>query len=212
MMKRKVKRYAAGSSVYEDDEPSLPSGRTQMSDPYEDAPEFNRARAIAEGEKISEGERVSNMPASDKPARTSKTKVVTKEELAKSGLSLRDYLNKQQGLTRRGEPTVKVVKTESKVEEAPEPKVVKSVEKYETPYDRKNRQNREAGIDFDSMVGKLKNRIMGASDSGQDRIITGMRKNAGTNMGMGSGMKKGGKVSSASSRADGCCIRGKTRA
>jgi len=30
-----------------------------------------------------------------------KAKVVTKEELAKSGLSLRDYLNKQQGLTRR---------------------------------------------------------------------------------------------------------------
>jgi hypothetical protein len=26
------------------------------------------------------------------------------------------------------------------------------------------------------------------------------------------GMKKGGKVSSASKRADGCCIRGKTRA
>lgn len=31
-------------------------------------------------------------------------KAVTKEELAKSGLSLRDYMNKQQGLTRRKEP------------------------------------------------------------------------------------------------------------
>ena len=28
----------------------------------------------------------------------------------------------------------------------------------------------------------------------------------------GKGMKSGGKVSSASKRADGCCIRGKTRA
>jgi hypothetical protein len=28
----------------------------------------------------------------------------------------------------------------------------------------------------------------------------------------GAGMKKGGKVKSASARADGCCIRGKTRA
>jgi hypothetical protein len=28
----------------------------------------------------------------------------------------------------------------------------------------------------------------------------------------GQGMKKGGKVSSASKRADGCCIRGKTKA
>lgn len=33
-----------------------------------------------------------------------KAKVVTKEELAKSGLSLRDYMNKQQGLTRRESP------------------------------------------------------------------------------------------------------------
>ena len=32
----------------------------------------------------------------------SKSKIVTKEELEKSGLSLRDYMNKQQGLTRRG--------------------------------------------------------------------------------------------------------------
>lgn len=34
-------------------------------------------------------------------AAPTKAKIVTKEELAKSGLSLRDYLNKQQGLTRR---------------------------------------------------------------------------------------------------------------
>ena len=32
-----------------------------------------------------------------------KQRVVTKEELAKSGLSLRDFLNKERGLTRRGE-------------------------------------------------------------------------------------------------------------
>jgi hypothetical protein len=32
-----------------------------------------------------------------------KANIVTKEELEKSGLSLRDYMNKQQGLTRRGE-------------------------------------------------------------------------------------------------------------
>jgi hypothetical protein len=34
-----------------------------------------------------------------------KPPIVTKEELAKSGLSLRDYMNKQQGRTRRGEVT-----------------------------------------------------------------------------------------------------------
>ena len=34
---------------------------------------------------------------------------------------------------------------------------------------------------------------------------------AGTQAMAGQGMKKGGKVSLASSRADGCCIKGKTR-
>lgn len=34
-----------------------------------------------------------------------RTPMVTKEQLAESGLSLRDYLNKQQGLTRRSEST-----------------------------------------------------------------------------------------------------------
>jgi len=36
---------------------------------------------------------------------TKKTPIVTKEELEKSGLSLRDYMNKQQGLTRRNAPS-----------------------------------------------------------------------------------------------------------
>lgn len=46
----------------------------------------------------------SRMPASSGRAASVAPKVVTKEELAKSGMSLRDYMNKQQGLTRRGAP------------------------------------------------------------------------------------------------------------
>jgi len=47
----------------------------------------------------------------------------------------------------------------------------------------------------------------------QDRILTGIKKKADENKFMGStGMKSGGKISSASKRADGCAIRGKTRA
>jgi hypothetical protein len=89
----------------------------------------------------------------------------------------------------------------------------KPAPRYETPYDRMNRSNRESGTDFDSMVGKLKDRITGASDRGQDRILTGIKKKSDENKFMGStGMKSGGKVSSASKRADGCAIRGKTRA
>lgn len=40
-------------------------------------------------------------------AEPAKRNIVTKEELEKSGLSLRDYMNKQQGLTRRGEPAMR---------------------------------------------------------------------------------------------------------
>ena len=46
-----------------------------------------------------------NIEAVETPKVSAKPKVVTKEELAKSGLSLRDYMNKQQGLTRRGGST-----------------------------------------------------------------------------------------------------------
>jgi hypothetical protein len=51
-----------------------------------------------------------------------KPKIVTKEELAASGLSLRDYMNKQQGLTRRGEPSTASTKSEpsSRQQTAPE--------------------------------------------------------------------------------------------
>jgi hypothetical protein len=99
--------------------------------------------------------------------------------------------------------------------------------KYESAYDRMNRTNREAGVDFDSMIGKLKKRLSGASDSGQDRILTGIKKKADENKFMGSTkMKSGGSVKpssmgavkqakpsygSASSRADGIATKGKTR-
>jgi len=44
----------------------------------------------------------SGAPPAAKPS-ARKSKMVTKEELEKSGMSLRDYMNKQQGLTRRKE-------------------------------------------------------------------------------------------------------------
>lgn len=162
------------TSPYEDDEPSLPSGRTQMSDPYEDAAEVNRARAEEEGKKISEGERVSNMPASAK----TKAKIVTKEELAKSGLSLRDYLNKQQGLTRRESPKPKMADAEE------------VAQKYRPRYN-------PAGAAPKQTMGRQPQPFMPGD---VDNTFPGAK------------FKSGGKVRSASQRADGIAIRGKTRA
>ena len=219
MAKRKMKRYAEGDIV-EGENPNI------------DDETRARARKFVEDNMATEEPASRFVPKMAAPAvkPMAKPAVVTKEELAKSGLSLRDYMNKQQGLTRRGDSMEKAFpmgeektfpKTSAKAsttdtgDEAGRlgNRYKKPAPKYETPYDRMNRTNREAGIDFDSAIGKLKKRITGASDSGQDRILTGIRKKSDENKFMGStGMKSGGKVSSASKRADGIAIRGKTRA
>ena len=206
MATRKMKRYAEGDLV-EGENPNID--------------DETRARARKYVEDNMESEPVSRFTPKSAPA---KARAVSKKELEDSGLSLRDYMNKQQGLTRRGSSageektpsrtSAKVSTTDTGDESARlESRYKKPAAKYETPYDRMNRTNRESGTDFDSMLGKLKNRITGASDRGQDRILTGIKKKSDENKFMGStGMKSGGKVSSASKRADGIAIRGKTRA
>ena len=57
--------------------------------------------AANQGEDLAAEQRGENILKGMRDAEA-KPKVVTKEELAKSGLSLRDYMNQQQGLTRRG--------------------------------------------------------------------------------------------------------------
>lgn len=123
-------------------------------------------------------EAATEAPAAPAPAKA-KPKIVTKEELAKSGLSLRDYMNKQQGLTRRGEKA------------APAPK---AAPKYETSYDRSRREDREAGRDFDSMVGKLKDRITGAGDRGKALPLKSTKSESGNKFMGSTGLKSGGSV------------------
>lgn len=206
MATRKMKRYAEGDIV-EGENPNID--------------DETRARARKFVEDNMESEPVSRFTPKSAPA---KARGVSKKELEDSGLSLRDYMNKQQGLTRRGSSageekmpsrtSAKESTTDTGDESARlESRYKKPAPRYETPYDRMNRTNRESGVDFDSMLGKLKNRITGASERGQDRILTGIKKKSDENKFMGStGMKAGGKVSSASKRADGIAIRGKTRA
>lgn len=85
-------------------------------------------------------------------------------------------------------------------------------QKYETPFDRSRREDREAGRDIGSIAGRIKERIMGSGDRGQSRILRDVRPGATNPKTMlPTGMKKGGSVSKASSRADGIAQRGKTR-
>lgn len=66
---------------------------------------------------------------------------------------------------------------------------------YETPYDRSRREDREAGRDFDSLVGGLADRVRTAGDRGGDRLLRDarIRKDEQTFMGSGN-YKKGGSV------------------
>lgn len=83
---------------------------------------------------------------------------------------------------------------------------------YETPFDRSRREDREAGRDIGSVLSRVKDRIMGAGDRGQDRILRDTRPGATNPKTMlPTGMKKGGSVSKASKRADGIAQRGKTK-
>jgi len=99
-----------------------------------------------------------------------KAPVITKEQMKKAGFdNLRDYMNAQKGLTRRGERS-----------KQPSPQDI----------DRLEAASTAAGMRADRekyMKEKSMDRVRG-------------------------GMKSGGKVSSASKRADGIAIRGKTRA
>lgn len=84
---------------------------------------------------------------------------------------------------------------------APAPAPAAPKPKYETAYDRMNRRNREEAAARSA-----------ATPKGQDRILRDVRPgqvNAKTLL--PTGMKKGGSVSKASGRADGCAQRGKTR-
>ena len=147
------------------------------------------------------------------PAAQPKAKMVTKEELAKSGLSLRDYMNKQQGLTRRGEkPTAPASYSNEGRGSTPPKKAPYSNEgrgstppksTYETPYDRLNRRNaeqsaakKEYGESTRAETARLAKKSSGAMDP---------------NTLLPKRMAKGGSISSASSRADGIAQRGKTR-
>lgn len=113
-----------------------------------------------------------------KPASSDKTKTVTKAELEKSGLSLRDYLNKQQGLTRKESAKAAVPDAEA-------------MEKKMVP------RFNPAGAAPKQTMGRQRQPFMPGD---VDNSFPGAK------------FKGGGKVRSASARADGIAIRGKTRA
>jgi hypothetical protein len=139
---------------------------------------------------------------SDKP------KVVTKEELAKSGLTLREYMNKQQGLKPRGEsaPSAPAKTSTPKLESAPKSKPVVEVVKSTSsrvPTSEEAAANRQAIVDKVKSIGKSFSNYVSNFETPAERRSRERKESSTTKM------AKGGMT--ASSRADGIAQRGKTR-
>lgn len=141
--------------------------------------------------------KVSGAGLKSKPKKSS---IVTKEQLKASGFdNLRDYMNAQKGLTRRGDKTAKpaAAKPAAAKSGGPDKATVSSL--------------------MDSVVKTSPMKITEGRKV-DPNVMRSMRLSAGKDdeYGMKKGGKvkkyaKGGSVSSASKRADGCAQRGKTR-
>lgn len=136
-------------------------------------------------------------PKNEAPKAAPKNRVVSKKELEDSGLSLRDYLNRERGLKRRAE-------------------------KDPTAGDSPDKAAQEAAdaIDpgRDMRTPRRYNSIMERSPQERDDMLKlGLQRQAAEKAmkdfkaKKAAGMKSGGSVTSASKRADGIATKGKTR-
>ena len=169
---------------------------------------------------------------------TPKQRVVTKEELAKSGLNLRDFLNKERGLTRRGEPAAKsapvtpppapeavaektTTTVSAPVSSAPaakgdtyrtlsgEVKTKKSAADIEAENAARRAKVAEVAGNVGSSIGNMLSKAKQNYESTRP-VSRQVQREREQAMSRGN-LAKGGSVSKASSRADGIAQRGKTR-
>jgi hypothetical protein len=147
------------------------------------------ANASAESQDIarSMGEGPKNMEA---PKASSKPRVVSKKELEDSGMSLRDYLNRERGLTRRKEkdPTAG---------DSPDKAAQEAADAIDPGRDMRAPRYTPPGSAPKQTTQKPKAKVF--SPDRPDNSFPGSK------------FKSGGSVSSASKRADGIATKGKTR-
>jgi hypothetical protein len=130
-----------------------------------------------------------------------KKRVVTKEEMKKAGFdNLRDFLNAERGLKRRGEKgpdkaTLDRIDRKAK-EEAKGPS--------DADLDRMAKK-------FDTKKDRPGSEVIAEKQEKAQPKMQGAYREAFGNIKKALGFKSGGSVSSASKRADGCAVRGKTK-
>ena len=163
------------------------------------------SEVIDDLEQANKGENLDTTPG---PV-AKRTPMVTKEQLAASGLSLRDYLNKQQGLTRRGgsEKSTRMPARPGQEDS------VSSNEGRNKPRPRNQGTVMEQGRGVNMYGGAMddiKNMFKGTRRGGDSGKMAS-RMGVNPNTLLPSRMASGGSVGSASKRADGIAQRGKTK-
>ena len=160
-------------------------------------PNINNFEFIEAGSGTMPEDDLSGAPPAAVPTPKPKNKIVTKEELEKSGMSLRDYLNKQRGLKRRKEKDPTAGDSSDKAaQEAAD--AIDPGRDMRAPR-RVNSIMERPQADRDEMVK------MGLQRQEADRAMKAFKAKKTQ------GYSKGGSVSSASKRADGIASKGKTR-
>jgi hypothetical protein len=140
-----------------------------------------------------------NQPAVTAKSNSPKQRVVSKKELEDSGLSLRDFLNRERGLTRRGMSKADAEKRLGMGEKPSPESVTKAKAQLGIEASDRNEDYGNEGLRKASAPKK------------QDRIMRDVRPSSiNPKTLLPTGMKKGGAVK-ASRRADGIAQRGKTR-
>jgi hypothetical protein len=131
--------------------------------------------------------------------------IVSKAELDKSGMSLRDFLNAERGLTRRGSAGTKAPMLEERASTVDGPatatarEVASLMPSPAKPADRSREVTaRELAENFNPTPSTMPRSRGMSSSSAEDKSDF-----------MPGGMKKGGMT--ASKRGDGCAVKGKTR-
>jgi hypothetical protein len=130
---------------------------------------------------------------------TKKGPIVTKEQMKKAGFdNLRDYLNAERGLTRRKTDTDIITEGATKLYEERKGPTTADLDRIAT------KQREEDKGPSEATVKRL-------SDEDSKRRSQAGEFGSFKKGGMVKKMKSGGTVSSASKRADGCAVRGKTK-
>jgi hypothetical protein len=212
-----MKKYAGeNESLVNENEPEITPKRANLSNPsgykipMPEEPSYEDTGRMSDlSTKVMTGEGMQKMEAAPEKmeAAPSKPKVVTKEELAKSGLTLREYMNQQQGLKPRGESAP--AKTEPTKLEPVKPPVVKQ-KPVEAPKSNRVPTSEEAASNRQAIYDKVKSMGRSVSDYVSNFETPAERRSKERKEKMAKGYARGGSVT-ASSRGDGIAQRGKTR-